>query len=409
MTTTENPINYPFEGAGPDDYVALVPSSVRDGLADDEPLVRVRLAYGGEAWVARRYEDVKVVLADLRFSRSAAIGKDVPRSDPWIREDHSILDMDPPDHTRLRKLVLKAFTTRRVEMLRPRAQQIVDTLLDEMIAKGAPGDLMEGLSWPLPMTVNCEMLGVPYEDRAKLREWTDASVALTALTPEEARAGLQSLYDYMSALLEKRRDDPRDDLLTAMMQAREDNDRLEHDEIVQLAVMLLITGHESTSYQFGNVIFNLLTHPDELAKLRANPDLVNNAVEELLRFTPLASSDGFIRIAKEDIELGNTTIRAGEGVFVDLDAANRDPRRFDDPLELRIDRESARHISFGHGVHHCLGAQLARMEFQVELSTLIRRFPDLALAVDPKDLPWRHGRLVRGLNELPVTWSEVCE
>ncbi|SMD26309.1 cytochrome P450 [Kibdelosporangium aridum] len=409
MTTTEHPINYPFSGGGTDDYAGLNPSPERAGLADGEPLVRVRLPYGGDAWVARRHDDVKAVLGDPRFSRAVAFGKDVPRSTPLIREDRTILDMDPPDHTRLRKLAAKAFTAKRVELLRPRVQQIVNTLIDEMIAKGAPADLMSSVSWPLPITVICEMLGVPYEDREKFRGWTDAALALTAFTPAEIEQAQQNLTDYMSGLLDQRRENPQEDLLTALMQARDNDDRLNPDEIAQLAVALLVGGHETTANQFGNFVYNLFNHPEELAKLRANPDMVNSAVEELLRHTPLGASGGFVRIATEDIELGGTTVRAGEGVFVDLIAANRDPRRFDNPQELRLDREVVGHIAFGHGVHHCIGAQLARLELQVALGTLFKRFPDLSLAVDAQEVPWKHGRLVRGLQELPVTWAEVRE
>ncbi|ONI76993.1 cytochrome [Actinosynnema sp. ALI-1.44] len=409
MTTTEHSIDFPFGGTGTDDYVALDVASEQAGLGDDEPLVRIRLPYGGEAWLARRYEDVRVVLGDLRFSRAEAFGKDVPRSSALIRADRGILDMDPPDHTRLRKLAAKAFTAKRVETLRPRVQQIVDALLDDMIATGSPADLMASLSWPLPITVICEMLGVPYEDRTKFRAWTDAALAITAYTTEQIEQAQQDLNDYMAGLLDQRRTEPKDDLLTAMMQARDNDDRLASDEIVRLAAGLLVAGHETTANQIGNFVYSLLAHPAELAKLRANPDMVTTAVEELLRHTPLGASAGFVRIAKEDVELGGVTVRAGEGVFADVAAANRDKRLFDDADELRLGRPVNPHLTFGHGVHHCIGAQLARLELQVALGTLVRRFPDLSLAVDAQDVPWKHGRLVRGLQELPVTWSEVRE
>jgi cytochrome P450 len=404
VTTTQQPIEYPFG-----DYDRLNVHPEPAGLADGEPLVRVRLPYGGDAWLARRYEDVKVVLADPRFSREAAFGKDVPRPTEFINDKRGLLDMDPPDHTRLRRLAAKAFTAKRVELLRPRAQEIVDGLLDTMIAAGPPADLMESLSWPLPITVICEMLGVPYADRETFRVWTDASMALTAYEPGEIQQAQQNLRDYMSGLLDQRREHPADDLLTALMQARDNDDRLNEDEVVQLAVGLLIGGHETTANQFGNFVYNLFTHPDELAKLRADPDLVKPAVEELMRHTPLGAATGFVRIATEDVEVGGMTVRAGEGVFVDGHTANRDPRVFDNPHELRVDRAVNQHIGFGHGVHHCLGAQLARMELQVALGTLVRRLPDLELAVDAKQAPWKHGRLVRGLRELQVTWSEVRE
>jgi cytochrome P450 len=404
VTTTQQPIDYPF---GDYDRLSLHPVSA--GLADGEPLVRVRLKYGGEAWLARRYEDVKMVMSDLRFSRDAAFGKDVPRPLEFINDQKGILDMDPPDHTRLRRLVAKAFTAKRVEQFRPRVTQIVDGLLGTMIDAGPPADLMEAVSWPLPITVICEMLGVPYEDREKFRAWTDASLAITAYDTDEIQQAGANLHDYMKGLLVERRERPTDDLLTALMQARDNDDRLKEDEVVQLAAGLLIGGHETTANQFGNFVYNLLTHPDELAKLRANPDLVKPAIEELLRHTPLGASAGFIRIATEDVEIGGVTVRAGEGVYFDLHMANRDPRLFEDAHELQVDREVNPHLSFGHGVHHCLGAQLARLELQVALGSLIRRLPDFGLAVDEAQVPWKHGRLVRGLQELPVTWSEVRE
>jgi cytochrome P450 len=402
QSITQPPIDYPF-GV----YDRLNVSAERAGLGDGEPLVRVRLPYGGEAWLARRYEDVKFVLSDQRFSRAAAFGKDVPRATPHINDKKSILDMDPPDHTRLRRLAAKAFTAKRVELLRPRAQQIVDGLLDEMIATGPPADLMESLSWPLPITVICEMLGVPYEDREKFRGWTDASLAITAYQPEEILQARQNLRGYMSGLLGQRREHPAEDLLTALMQATDNDDRLRPEEVVQLSVALLAAGHETTANHIGNFVYSLMTHPDELAKLRANHDLVNPAVEELLRHTPIGAGAGFVRIATEDIEVGGTLVRAGEGVMVDGHRANRDSRVFDNPNELRLDRAANPHIAFGHGVHHCIGAQLARMELQVALGALLRRLPDLELAVDAEEAPWKHGRLVRGLQELPVTWSEV--
>jgi cytochrome P450 len=402
MTT---PLDYPFSGVGK--YDALNLDAEQAGLADGEPLVRVRLPYGGEAWLARRYEDVKAMLGDPRFSRAATFGQDVPRATPVINEDRTIMDMDPPDHSRLRRLAAKAFTAKRVETLRPRAQQIVDRLLDEMVAKGSPGDLMASLSWPLPITVICELLGVPYSDRERFRAWAEAMVAITTHEPSEIRQARQQLFDYMSDMLDRRRDDPRDDLLTGLTQAREDDDRLDPDEIVGLAWSLLVTGHETTANQIGNFVYSLLDHPQELAKLRANPDLVKPAVEELLRHTPLGGAAGQVRIATEDVELGGMRVRAGEGVLFDLHAANRDPRRFDEPDELRLDRPAGSHMAFGHGAHHCIGAQLARMELQVALGTLIRRFPDLELAVDARELPWKLGRLVRGLEELPVTWTEL--
>jgi cytochrome P450 len=402
MTTTQQAIDYPFG-----EYDKLRPSPRKTGMADGEPLVRVNLPYGGEGWLARRYEDVKAVLADPRFSRAVAFGKDVPRATPVINDQPGILDMDPPDHTRLRRLVAKAFTAKRVELLRPRIQQIIDGLIDDMAAAGPPADLMDKFSWPLPITVICELLGVPVEDRVKFRAWTDAALAINAFGPEDIVQARMSLREYMASLIAERRRQPADDLLTALVRARDEEDRLSEKEMVQFGVGLLIAGHETTANQFGNFVYSLLTHPDELAKLRADPDLVDSAVEELMRHTPLGASAGFPRIATEDIELGGVTVRAGEAVFVDGVSANRDPRVFDNPDELDVSRQVNPHVGFGHGVHHCLGAQLARLELRLALATVLRRLPDLAFAVDEADVKWKHGRLIRGLQALPVTWSEV--
>lgn len=400
MTTTQQPLDYPFE-----EYDRLNTTPVRAGLADGDPLVRVRLPYGGDAWLARRYAEVKVVLGDPRFSRAEAFGKDVPRPMRLINDQPGILDMDPPDHTRLRRLVTKAFTARRVEQLKPRVQEIIDGLLDDMEAAGPPVDLMDTFSWPLPIQVICEMLGVPVADRDKFRAWTDASLAITAFEPEHIQQSRQNLREYIAGLIADRRERPTDDLLTALVRARDEEDRLSEMEMVQLSVGLLIAGHETTANQFGNFTYSLLTHPDQWAKLRANPELVNTAIEELMRHTPLGASASFPRIATEDVELGGVTIRAGEAVFVDGIAANRDPRVFENPDELDVARQVNPHLGFGHGVHHCLGAQLARLELRLALSSVLRRFPDLTLAVDALEIPWKHGRLVRGLQTLPVTWG----
>ena len=405
MTTTQQPINYPFG-----EYDRLNPSPEQVGKGDGEPLVRVRLPYGGDGWLARRYEDVKVVLADPRFSRAVAFGKDVPRSTSFINDQPGILDMDPPDHTRLRRLAAKAFTAKRVELLRPRTQEIIDGLLDKMIAAGSPADLMDSFSWPLPITVICELLGVPVEDRTKFRVWTDAMLAITAFTPEQIVDSRQQMREYMAGLIAERRREPAEDLLTALIKARDEEDRLSEMEMVNFAVGLLVAGHETTANQFGNFMYSLLTHPGELAKLRADLTLVDSAVEEMLRHTPLGgASSGFPRIATEDLELGGVTVRAGDAVFVDVTAANRDPRVFKNPDDLDVTREVNPHIGFGHGVHHCLGAQLARLELRMALATVLRRFPDLSFAVDETEISWKHGRAVRGLQALPVTWSEVRE
>ncbi|MFD9739566.1 cytochrome P450 [Umezawaea sp. NPDC059074] len=398
MTTSQEPRNYPF---GEAHRLDLDPAY--EELRRTEPVARVRLPYGGDAWLVTKYEDVKAVFGDLRFSRAAVLGKDVPRAVPNIQERSSILSMDPPEHGRLRKLVAKGFTMRRTEQLRERAQEIVDGLLDDMEKNGAPADLVEALDMPLPITIICEMLGVPYDDRREFRDWSDRALAVTAFTPEEIQGGFESLQTYIAGLVAERRKSPTDDVLGTLVTARDEGDRLSEEELVNFGVTLLVAGHETTANQLGNFMYTLLSNPERLAELRADPDLVPAAVEELLRITPLGGSAGFPRIAVEDVELSGVTIKAGDAVFTGQ-AGNRDPEVFPNPNEIDFHREGNAHIAFGHGVHHCVGAPLARMELQVAIGTLLRRFPALELAVPADQVPFKKGRLVRGPKELPVRW-----
>ncbi|MBB5808257.1 cytochrome P450 [Saccharothrix ecbatanensis] len=390
----------PFPFTEPDDLV-LNPEYLE--LQRDEPVARVRLPYGGDGWLATRYVDVKTVLADPRFSRAAVMepGADVPRTLPSMPAEANILSMDPPDHTRLRRLVAKAFTARRTEQLRERAQEIVDGLLDAMEERGAPADLVESLAMPLPITIICEMLGVPFEDRDEFRAWSEAAVAITAFTHEEILASGEALRAYIGELAERKRVDPADDMLSVLVAAHDNEDRLSTQELVSFGVALLVAGHETTANQLGNFAFQLLRDPDRLGELRADPMLVPAAVEELLRFTPLGGSAGFPRIATAEVELSGVTIKPGEAVFVDNLAANRDPSVFENPNELDFHREQNPHITFGHGAHHCIGAPLARMELQVAIGTLIKRFPLLRL---DGEVAFKKGRLIRGPQALPVRW-----
>jgi cytochrome P450 len=373
-------------------------------LRRDEPLTRVRLPYGEPAWLATRHADVRVVLGDSRFSRAAALGRDEPRSSPQKLE-RGILVMDPPEHTRVRRLVAKAFTARRVEQLRPRTERIAGVLLDGMVAAGPPADLVEHLATPLPIRVICDLLGVPVADQDRFHTWSEAIVSTTSLPPERIQQYIDSLIGYMGELLDARRREPADDLLTALAQARDEHaDQLTGDEVVELAAGLLAAGHETTVTQIPNFVYVLLTNPDEWARLRAEPGLLPSAVEELTRYVPLGATAAFARYAKEDVELGGVLVRAGEPVIVSIPSANRDEAVFDHPDQLDLGRAVNPHVGFGHGVHHCVGAQLARMELQVVLRVLLDRLPGLRLAVDVDELTWKSGLLVRGLVSMPVTW-----
>lgn len=369
-----------------------------------EPLTRVRMPFGEQAWLATRYEDVRTVLGDPRFSRAASVGRDEPRTHPR-QNDTGILAMDPPEHTRLRKLVAKAFTARRIELLRPRVTEIADELLGNMAAAGSPADLVEHFATPLPVMVICELLGVPFADRDRFHTWSEAIVSTTSLSVEQIHEYIGNLHAYMGGLVAQRRLQDTDDLIGAMVRARDENeDRLTEQELIQLAAGLLAAGHETTVTQIPNFVYVLLTNPDKLAELQADPALVPAAVEELMRYVPLGAAAAFARYATQDVELGGVLVRAGEPVLGSIASANRDESVFGDPDQLDFSRESNPHIGFGHGPHHCVGAQLARMELQVALGRLIELFPDLRLAVSEQDLQWKRGMLVRGLSALPVRW-----
>lgn len=374
-------------------------------LRAEEPLARVALPYGGEAWLATRFDDVRTVLGDPRFSRAATVGADVPRMRPEIdHQSESILNMDAPEHTRVRKLVARAFTVRRVEELRPRAAALTAELLAGMRAAGPPADLVAHLSVPLPVTIICELLGVPVEDRRVFRAGADAALSTTAQTPEQRGAAMLELFGYMAGLVAQRRAEPTADLLGALVTARDEGDALTEPELVSLGVAVLVAGHETTMNMLSNIMFALLTRPDRGDALRAGPEAVARGVEEMLRYLPLGTGGGFARIALEDVELAGGTVRAGEAVIAAMAAANRDPSAFPDAEVLDLAREENRHVAFGHGLHHCLGAQLARMELQEAVGALLTGFPALRLAVDPAEVPWRRGALVRGPEELLLSW-----
>ncbi|MEJ8653988.1 cytochrome P450 [Streptomyces sp. MS1.AVA.3] len=397
MTTAETaPLSYPFN----------VPESLE--LSDEYEqarnrpgLLKVRMTYGESAWLVTRYAEARFVLGDQRFSRAAGALHDEPRQSEG-RRDSGILGMDPPDHTRLRTLVAKAFTVRQVEKLRPQVKQLANELLDELAAAGPPADLVDRYALPIPVAVICRLLGVPTEDRPRFRVWSDAALSTSSLTAAEFDANLEELRSYMAQLIEEHRRAPQDDLMTALIDARDVNDRLSELELVDLCVGILVAGHETTATQIPNFVLALLDHPGQLALLRAQPELINGAVEELMRFVPLGSGASQPRYATEDVEVGGTLVRAGTPVLVAVGAANRDALRFDSPGTLDIARGgNNQHLGFGHGVHHCLGAPLARLELQEALIALITRFPELRLA---GDVVWKSQMLVRGPRVMPVGW-----
>jgi cytochrome P450 len=313
--------------------------------------------------------------------------------------------MDPPEHGRIRSLVAKAFTVRRVEALRPRVQEIVDGLLDRMVAAGPPADFATAVAWELPVQVICELLGVPLEDRALVRRCTETIVAVGRdVTPADVTGARDRLAGCLTGLIARREAEPADDLLTALVAARDDGDRLTGRELLMLGIALLAGGHESTASQIGSFVYQLLSQRRHWRTLTGDPGLVPAAVEELLRFVPLVTVADLARIATEDLELGGLPIRARDAVLVQLDSANRDAQVFPHAGELDFGRKVNRHLAFGFGVHHCVGAPLARLELRVLLGTLVRRLPDLHLAVAAADVEWSAGRLMRSVRSLPVGW-----
>ncbi len=379
-------------------------------LRSSAPVYRAALPDGRGVWLITRYEDVLAVLKDQRFVKDwrGALTPEQLAQVPPIPEvmkplSQNMLDTDPPDHERLRALVSKAFTPRLIERLRPRVQAISDGLLDAVQDRGEM-DLIDDYAFPLPITVIVELLGVPAEDRNNFREWSDAAVSGNAsqeymeqiLIPH-----MQAFTDYLHALFEEKRSNPKDDLVSALVRAEEAGDRLSEDELLGMVFLLLVAGHETTVNLIGNGVLALLQHPDQLRKLKEDPSLIKPAVEELLRYDgPVETSTE--RFAREDVEIGGQVIPRGEMVLVVLAAADHDPERFPDPDELDITRTDNRHLAFGKGIHHCLGAPLARMEGQIAISTLLRRMPNLRLKGSPESLTWRPGLVLRGLRSLPV-------
>jgi cytochrome P450 len=392
---------YPFNES---DGLLLDP--VYRELRRDEPVSRVVLPYGGEAWLAVRHADVRTVLSDPRFSRAAVVGRDMPRSRPELDENpNSIMNMDAADHARVRKFLAKTFTARRVEALRPRAAELVTRLLTDLRAAGSGADLVEHVSVPFPLTMICALLGVPIADRSIFRSASDAIMSMSAMTPGQRLEATNELTAYLAATVQQRRITPSDDLLGSLVRAQDEGDRLSDAELLELGIAILVAGHETTMSSIGNMVYTLLTGAGHWAALQGDLELVPRGIEELLRYTPLLAAAGFPRIATEDVELSGVVVRAGETVVVSLNAANRDPEVFADAETLLLNRAVSRHISFGHGAHHCPGAALARMELQEVLRGLLREFPGLRLAVAPKDVSWRTGARVRGPRALPLAWS----
>ncbi|MFD5410193.1 cytochrome P450 family protein [Streptomyces nojiriensis] len=367
-----------------------------------------RLVLGGErTWLVVGHEEARQALTHPHLSKDWLGSQLFASTMPVQAVATSMLDTDPPRHTRLRRLVAREFTARRVESLRPRVRQITDELLDAMAARpDRRADLIASFAVPLPMTVICELLGVPGLDRQRFRYWSGEIVAPPDGVGADPRA-VQEMTAYLFELVAAKAEDPGEDLLSALIRTRdEDGGRLSPDELIGMAFLLLVAGHETTVNLIGNGVRALLAHPGQLAALRADPDgLIDGAVEEMLRYDGPVQHATY-RFAASDLELGGVTITAGSSVLVALAAADRDPARFAQPGPdvFDIRRTGPGHLAFGHGIHFCLGAPLARMEGRIAIRSLLERFPDLA--GDPEAGPpdWLPGTLMRGVTRLPLRW-----
>ncbi|MFE3827380.1 cytochrome P450 [Streptomyces sp. NPDC059092] len=400
-TQRPEPISYPFWNLG-----GLDPHPGYQQLWD-QPLARVRLAYGEDSWLATRHEDVRAVLSDPRFSIGEAVHRDHPRIERMPRISGGLLTSADQDHSRMRSLLSKEFTARRIERLRDRIRRTADGLLDRMEEIGPPADMIEDYAFPLPMTIICELVGIPYADHIHVRHWAD--VVCSGSTPPETILEEAGIFNArMNGWVEARRREPADDLLTILVRGLDEEGIITEGELIDILGELLIGGFVTTTNQIGNFFSLMLLHQengdDMLGRLRADLGLIPKAVEELLRFVPLLNGVVLPRYAMEDIELGGVLIRAGDPVIVSPTAANRDPGVFPEPDEVVLDRPGNTHVSFGHGAHYCLGAHLARLELQVTLEQVVTRWPELRLGVEVDQLRWRSQEFFSGLYELPIAW-----
>ncbi|MBF6278204.1 MULTISPECIES: cytochrome P450 [Nocardia] len=380
-------------------------------LRDAHPVGPMIFPDGHEGWLVTGYDEVRSLLADPRFSSRQDIGVlhvpyEIPgmpvATEPSPQIPGVFIAMDAPDHTRLRRKLVGAFTVKRMKQLEDHIVDVVERQLEAMARLTPPVDLVAEFALPVPSLVICELLGVPYEDRDTFQV-NSAKFLVKDQALEEKMAAYGALTSYLAELVVRKRAQPGEDILSDL--ARHDD--LTVEELTGIAFLLLLAGHETTANMLGLGTFALLEHPEQAAELRADPALVPDAVEELMRY--LCVADIFYRYATDDIELGGETIGKGSTVVVSLLAANRDPRRFDDPDTLDVHRTARGHLSFGHGMHLCLGQQLARIEMRAGFAGLLRRFPTLALAVPADAVRLRTDMNIYGVHELPVTWTDVAE
>lgn len=374
-------------------------------LRESGPVIPVRMPEGRRAWLITRYADARAVLADPRLANDVHHFPGGPLKRPSEEAGglHAhLLNTDPPHHDRLRRLVQKAFTPRSVDRLRPHTEEIASGLLDAMGSASRTVDLLGAYARPLPAEVLCELLGIPAKDRGHVAAYVRAYG-----DPSQADRATTGLSAYLTELIAAKRAEPTDDLLSAMCRVRDDvnedgtGEGLTDTELRSLSFQIIVAGFDTTVNLIGNSVLALLTYGEELARLRKDPPLLRKALEELLRLTsPVSHATD--RFTTEEMTIGGVTIPAGEWVFAAISSANRDPDRFPDPDPLDVGRDASGHLAFGHGIHYCLGASLARMEAEVALGALLPRFPEMELATSPEELRWRPVSLMHGLEELPV-------
>ncbi len=396
-----------------DDSFFADPHALYRVLRDERPVAQAVTPQGMRVWLVTRLADAREALNDPRLSKDhSRFGELLDRHLLVAPENRAqfaetlaehMLNSDPPDHTRLRRLVNRAFTVRAIARMRPRIEAVANALADGMTTRAAEGDgvvdLLDTFAFPLPMTVICELLGVPDGERDAFREWSNTLLSL-APAAERTAAG-RAMATFLTELVAEKQAHPGDDMLSAIVAAREGTDRLSADEVTSMAFLLLVAGHETTVNLIGNGALAVLSRPKARAGLLADPGLVPAAVEEFLRFDgPINLAT--LRFTAEPVTIAGTEIPAGEIVLVALGAANRDERRYPAPDELDLHRDTSQHVAFGYGVHHCLGAPLARLEGEIAFRTLLGRFPDMELAAEPAELGWRASTLIHGLRRLPV-------
>ncbi|MFD8500567.1 cytochrome P450 [Amycolatopsis sp. NPDC059657] len=374
-------------------------SDIRDGPG----IAKVRMWNGTTAWVVTRYDDIRAILADRRFSADGTRDGFIQFAPGVNAQVSTFIRMDDPEHARLRKMLARNFTVRRAESMRPEIQRITDDHVNRLLSLGPPADLVTEFALPVPSLVISRLLGVPYED-ADLFQASTRKIMSWASSAEEAAGALAELGAYLSDLADRKAAAPGDDVISTLVTERESAGELSRQQLVLMAVLLLIAGHETTAGTISLGVAALTQHPAQLAALRADPGLITGAVEEVLRYVSVVQS-GLSRIATEDVEICGQALTAGENVILYLPAANRDEKVFSDAAKFDIHRAGdGRHLGFGFGPHQCLGMSLARVEIQIAIRTLVERIPTLELARPLEELPFRDEMFVYGLHELPITW-----